>query len=95
MRLPTPPSCLCGCKGDLNPGRRFLSGHDKRTDGRLKRLAVGIQPRDGDELVLSDDLIDFYEQYPNFRVVGDWYAHHVLNLVVRGSTPRQIPDERR
>ena len=88
MRLPTPPSCLCGCKGDLNPGRRFLSGHDQRTFGRLKRLAVGVQPTGEDELVLSPDLIAFYEQNPNFRVVGDWHAHHVLDLDRRGRNPR-------
>ena len=82
-----PVHCLCGCRGKpKGKDSRFLPGHDKRTEVRLERLSKHTANGD-DGLVLSKDLLDFYEQDPDFCVVGDWYAHHVLALDRRGSNP--------
>ena len=86
MRLPTPPSCLCGCGGSLNPCRRFQQGHDQRTYGCLVRLDRG-ERRLGDEDVLEPALLDFYRQDPNFHVVrreaNAWDAQRILELARR------------
>ena len=74
--------CLCGCGKIPNVGSRFKQGHDQRAYGRLLRLAENRR-KAGDDAVLSDDLLDCYEQNPDCRVVREWYARDILKLAGR------------
>ncbi len=79
------PVCLCGCGLDTNRNRddrRFVIGHDQTARTRLRRLnpANDDNPNADDWAILHNDLLIFYQEHPNCRVVDDWDSDQILQL---------------